>query len=225
VRKKYPNTQKAKIKTKKSKMTTEFITEFMDLLVQKHGYDKEVLQGTWQSVTKTPKKVKEASASKPKKEKVLCSYMFEEGKKMGELCGVWVRNPTNCNYCTKHTPDKLEAQKLSKLYDQLVYGVCEIRRKRVFNKLDYESLTLSYKAGIGPIIYRSDKKIYDEFKSNVAEFISTILREEFDKFITNNRRTFIKVGNDEWSIPKIFYQGWTDCMSEHFFKRNDNIEF
>jgi len=192
-------------------MTTEFITEFMDVLVQKHGYDKEVMQSTWQSVTAT------TPTSKPKKEKVLCSYMFEEGKKIGELCGIWIRNPTYCNYCAKHNPRLLEAQKLSKMYDKLVYGVSAIRRTRR-NKKDVENLTLSYEAGIGPIIYRSDDTTRYEFKPDVAEFLSTISRDEFDKFIGDNDRTFFKVEGG-WSIPKIFYQGWTDYMSEQSFKR------
>jgi len=80
-------------------MTTEFITEFMDLLVQKHGYDKEVMQSTWQSVTAVPRKrilppslrpskAVAVVAEKPKKESRLgakrCGFIFEAGNQCSE---------------------------------------------------------------------------------------------------------------------------------------------
>jgi len=44
-------------------MTTEFITEFMNVLVQKYGYDEKVLQSTWQSVTAEKEKITHKFAS------------------------------------------------------------------------------------------------------------------------------------------------------------------
>ena len=194
------------------------LTEFIETLAEKHGYDVETMQDEWWGVQESDDHRCSARLSK-KEEKVLCSYIFEHGKKIGQTCGTWVRNPNEIS-CTKHTSKRFEDEKIIKLHNKLIYGVSAIRRQR--SKEDVESLTLVYEAG--PVIYRSDKTRYDKFKPDVAEFLSTISREEFDKFIGYNEQTFIKVGDGEWSIPKIFRQGWTDSMSENLYQSNRSAQ-
>ena len=197
-------------------MTTEFITEFMDALVQKHGYDKEVMQSTWQSVTAVPRKrilppslrpSKAAAvvAEKPKKEKVLCSYIFEEGKKKDQICGVWVRNPNEIS-CAKHTTSRLEEEKFTKLFNNLVdaideikddnlvyangvHAVDEIKKNGVHVPSYHTNLTelaIAYKEDTGPFVQyksKSDDVLIYKFKPKMVAFLKTVTNEEFTKFI------------------------------------------
>jgi hypothetical protein len=183
------------------KMTTEFITEFMNVLVQKHGYDKEVMQSTWQSVTAVPRKRilppslrPSPVAEKPKKEKMLCSYIFENGKKKGQTCGTWVRNPDEIS-CAKHTEKKLYDAKKTQIFTHLVKA--------------FENLSTSHGGTFAELVYDADTGypiIKYKFPTKVANFLKTVPKEVFEEFAHDQ-----KIAKKEDKVEQNFESTWCDC--------------
>jgi len=233
------------------------LTEFIETLAEKHGYDVETMQDEWWGVQESddhrcsarlskknhlqcfmkatmngsdmwmcekhfndtevapgfhingwglyaadraddeePEKLNEPEEpiKKSKKEKVLCSYIFENGKKKGQTCGTWVRNPDEIS-CAKHTEKKLYDAKKTQIFTHLVKAFENLSTSRggTFAELTYDADT-----GYPIIQYK--------FPTKAANFLQTVPKEVFEEFAHDQ-----KIAKKEDKIEHSYLSTWCDC--------------
>lgn len=155
-----------------------FHIEFIDELVEKHGYDRDILMNTWNTIVvhhqeeieKADVKKSQPDKEATKKVKKTCPYMYESGKKKNQMCGTWVKH-SNEIFCAKHTENKLAKVQKEKLFGHLVKA--------------FENLSTSHGGTFAELIYDPDTGypiIKYKFPTKAANFLKTIPKEVFEEF-------------------------------------------
>jgi hypothetical protein len=139
VRGNYPSTKDANMTTTVNMFEYyHYMTKFIEVLVEKHGYDAEVMQNEWRSLnTKWMTEMATKEPASDDKEVTKCNVPLKSGKNKGKVCGKKVT--PGAETCKIHTlsddePTKKAVATTEKADDDKGATKCNVLLKSGKNK-------------------------------------------------------------------------------------------